>query len=92
VRKGALKGGEGEGVLETTTVTIRPANANRELLEVNKTVPGRMFSEMAIFTLSKSANSADTDYAHSSQIHADFKGGIKWFPCISGSSSKQLLL
>ena len=71
---------------------MRPAYANRELLEVNKTVPGRMFSEMAIVTLSKSANSADTDQAHSSQIHADFTGDIKLFPLISGSSSKQLLL
>jgi hypothetical protein len=50
---------KGRGGLETTTVTVRPANANRELLEVNKTVPDRMFSEMAIVILSKSANSAD---------------------------------
>jgi hypothetical protein len=78
--------------VETATVTMRPVNKNRELLQVKKTVPGRMFSEMATFTLSKSANSTDTDQAHSSQIHADFTGGIKWFPLISGSSSKQMLL
>ena len=71
---------------------MRSAYANREFLEVNKSVPGRMFSEMAIATLSKSANLADTEQAHSSQKDADFTGGIKWFPLISGSSSKQSLL
>jgi len=90
-RKGARKG-KGGWRLETTMVTRRSAYANRELLEVNKSVPGRMFSEMAIVTLSKSANSADTEQAQSSQKHTDFTGDIKWFPLISGSNSKQLLL
>ena len=64
-------------VVETTTVNLRPANAYRVLLEVNKTVPGRMFSEMATLTLSQSANLADTNQAHNSQLHTDFTVGIK---------------